>query len=492
MTIDFSKFFVPDQTPNLAPAPGTQQNQAPQSEIQQSFVPDRTLIESGTRDVLRTGKAAGSVQLGAAGDIQDLLMSLTSKIYGVDPEKVKQKLASLSEEDSEIPSLFPTSGKIKEAIEAAAPSLKPETEGERKYEEAVELGSTLLGPGGKRSLLGKLTRAGLGTAAGMFAKDFAEEEGYSPTTQEWSKSIASIIPMIAGGKIQLTSPESKYLYESAKKAGLSEKQLTPLLQSEKKVSSLSKHLTETQEKRAFIESISEKIGNYYEKTKKAGRDVAISGNQLSELKSKTKDFLTDLEQTIEPSAQKKAAIEYVSNSLNNLDKDTTAEKLINWWQDINATVGEVKGGKKAINGLKPAIATAFHKANPELAKDFMQANALWEKRSKFLGSLGWENLESASKGSTPLKLLSNLAIGHYVGPKTMMASMIGPTVFKKISEKLLFDPNWQNINRTMAQSIAKESPKMAIATFRQLKKKLDKEMPEESNEVDWGKVFKED
>lgn len=452
----------------------------------------RTTGEAVVRDIGRTAKAVGSVQAGMPGDIQGMLLDLTSKAFGVDPEKVRAKLQSISQEDSEIPSLFPGSQEIKSGIEAAIPSLKPETEGEAKYEEALELGSSLLGPGGKHKLLNKLVRAGIGTAAGMEAKDIAKGYDLSQTSQEWAKTIASAIPMIVGGKLSISSPESKFLYEAGKKAGLTEEQLTPLLQSEKRVATISKHLNETPERRSFVKSISDSIGDYYENIKKSGREVKLNESNLSELKEKTKDFLKDLEQTVEASPQKKAAIDYIGKSIENLSGDVTAEKLINWWQDINAVAGDVRGAKKAINGLKPTITNAFHKANPELAKDFLGANALWEKRSKFLNSLGWEKLESASKSSLPLKILSGLAVGHYLGSKAMAGILIAEPVFKKISDKLLFDPSWQNLRKSTAEAIIKESPKLATMTSKNLRNKIEEEFPKESKDIDWNKIFSSD
>lgn len=452
----------------------------------------RTTLQSSIRNIGRTAKAAGSVQAGLPGDIQNLLLTLTSKAFGVDPEKVRQRLQSLSQEDIDIPSLTPTSEEIKGGIEAFAPSLKPETEIEREQEEAVELGSSLLGPGGKHKLASKLVRAGLGTAAGMGAKKLTKGMNFDPSTQEFIKTVSAAIPMIVGGKLDLSTPESKFLYESGKKAGLSEKQLAPLLQTEKRIATISKHLSETPERRSFVKSISDTIGDYYDKIKKSGRDVILTDENLSELKDKTKEFLKDLEQTVEPSPQKKAAIDYISKSIGNLGTETSAEKLVNWWQDINAVAGDVKGAKKAINGLKPDITNAFRKANPELAKEFLGANALWEKRSKFLNSLGWEKLESASKSSLPLKILSALAVGHYVGPKTMVATFAAEPVFKKIADKMLFDPSWQNIMKSTSKAIIKESPKLALIATRNLRNKIKEEFPEEYQDINWDKIIKAD
>lgn len=497
MSIDVNDPFMKDFVPfkkqvNLAiPQSDNIESSDQEDPYIDSFIPKRSSTQSVARNIGRTAKSAGSTYAGIPGDIQDLALSLTSKMFGVNPEEVKRKLSSLSESDENIPSLAPTSQELKKTVEHISPSLKAQTPGEEKYEEGVELFSSLLGPGTGRSIANKVIRSAIGTAAGMGSKESLKELGYSPETQQGAKLISSILPMIAGGSLKLSPKETKSIYEAGKKAGLTEEQLAPLMQSEKRVASLSKGLAETPEKRNFIQSISDTIGDFYEKTKQSGRQVAINDSQLTKLRTKVSDLLTDLEQTIEPSAQKKQAIEYIRKSLPSLEKDVTAEKLINWWQDINAEVGQVKGAKKSINALKEPIREAFNEANPKLAKEFQQANMLWEKRSKFLDSLGWEKLENASNSkSLPLKLMGMFAAGHLgglEGAAGITAAFMAQPVFKKISEKLLFDPSWQNIKKNMALSLTKESPKAALITYNQIKEKTKEELPKEYKKINWPK-----
>ena len=254
MTTDYSKYFVPDGN-----AP-----QNSQETYASSFIPEETTGQSIGRTIGRTAKAAGSTLAGIPGDVQDLALNLVSKIYGIDPKSARSKLQLMSQEDNDIPAMFPTSQELKSGTEEFAPSLKPRTSGERKYEEAVELGTSLLGPGSAgKSILNKTVRAGIGTAAGMGGKEGLEYLGASPETQEIAKTVLSMVPMIVSGKLKPTDPEKLKIYEAGKNAGLSDKQLAPLLKEEKEVAKLTKKMVETPEKRQFIKGINESIGDFY-------------------------------------------------------------------------------------------------------------------------------------------------------------------------------------------------------------------------------------
>ena len=471
MTTDYSKYFVPDGN-----AP-----QNSQETYASSFIPEETTGQSIGRTIGRTAKAAGSTLAGIPGDVQDLALNLVSKIYGIDPKSARSKLQLMSQEDNDIPAMFPTSQELKSGTEEFAPSLKPRTSGERKYEEAVELGTSLLGPGSAgKSILNKTVRAGVGTAAGMGGKEGLEYLGASPETQEIAKTVLSMVPMIVSGKLKPTDPEKLKIYEAGKNAGLSDKQLAPLLKEEKEVAKLTKKMVETPEKRQFIKGINESIGDFYSDIKTEGRKTRLSNGNTKLLRDKAEDFLIDLEQTVEPSTQKKTAIEYVRKSLGKLEGPMTAEKLINWYQDINAEVGHVSGAKKQIASLKGPILQSIKDADPKLGQRFQQANALWEKKSKLLDSIGWEKLENASKGSEMEKMLFAAVTGGYIDPKLVIVGPAGIMASKKIRDNLLFNPNWQNIKKNSAMALKSQSPKAILLAYNQLKDKIKQDVPNDN------------
>lgn len=166
-------------------------------------------VVEAARGVGRTAKAATVGTIGSVMDLKNMLSGLLSsglnKLTGED----------LSEYINAISGPNIGSQEIRSGIEEAVPSLKPRTPGEAKYEEAVELGSSLANP-----LMGEVQagRALLGTAAGMGAKEAAKYLGGSEESQEIAKNISAILPLIVKGKINPTTTESKAIYEAGKKA----------------------------------------------------------------------------------------------------------------------------------------------------------------------------------------------------------------------------------------------------------------------------------
>jgi hypothetical protein len=480
MNEDFRKYLIPDNTDSTAPS---------QSEdFKKYLVPERTKKEGALRNVGRTIKSVVSPIAGSFGDIQDLLLSLTSKAYGVDPENVKKYLQGLASDDEQMAYLSPTTSEVKETIETAAPSLKPETPGEKTYEETLELASTLANP-----VFGKvgLGRAALGTAAGMAAKKGAELIGTGETGQELAKNISSIIPLVVSGKLRPTSSESKKLYEAGKRVGLSDKELTPLLVSEKKLGTLGKFAKQSPKITERMQNVESTLGDFYKSIKSDARTYQpYTPKQTENLLSKMEDISHSWKQTLKAAPDKEAAIKYLDESIDNLKKSgASPESLINFYQDINAAVNwrSIKGGKKELSEVKNAVLNSLKESSPNLAKDFESANKMWSKLENFRSKVGWGNLENYISLGEFAPLLYGIASFDMPGLMKISAGIVGAKSARRIATELLTNPSWQSISRNSMKAVEKNSPRIASLAYRQLKSKVKSEFPEDYKEIKWPK-----
>lgn len=431
-------------------------------------------------------KSVVSPIAGSYGDVQDLLLSLTSKAFGVNPERVREKLRSLAESDEEIPYLIPGSSEIKQSIENILPGSKAETPIEKGLEETLELGSNLANP-----LLGGvgLGRALAGTAAGMGAKKLSEEAGLGTGTQEIAKTIASIIPLVVTGKLTPTSQESKALYDAGIRAGLSEKELTPLLVSDKKLGRLGKIAKQSPKLTERMGSIESTLGDFYKDIKSRSKNLPVyTESQTKNLLNKMEDISSSWKKTLKAAPDKEAAIKYLDEAIEKLKSEgASPESLINFYQDINSAVNwrAIKGGKKELSEVKNAIVDSMKNTSPEIAKDFESANKLWSKLENFRSKVGWGDLEKYIELGKFAPFLYGIAKLDIPSLVSMGLITSGAQAARRIGTEFLTNPSWQSISRNSIKAVEKNSPKIAALAYNQFKSKVKKDMPEEYKEINW-------
>lgn len=465
--VDISQFFIPEE-----------------EDVSPFFQPEKP---GGIgRDIARSAKSIGSTALGMPGDLFSFLGNLThsaiQKLSGdrlPEYEKFRPFLSMV------IPGAnLPTSGEIKQQIEDLSKGyLTPQTPGEEKYEEALELLTALAmpGPGGKV----KPIRALLGAALGMGAKEVAQSTGQSEGVQEAAKFITSLIPLIAEGKIKPTTQEAKKLYDAGKAVGLSEKELTPLLQSEKKINRLGKFARQNQGIRKSLAETESKLSDVYRDVKLRSRKLPhISFDETEKLNQSFADVIVDLRKTLKAAPDKEGAIKFIEGAIERVNNfGATPEELINFYQDINKAVNwnAIKGGKKDLQRIKKPILDALRKANPEIAQEFESANQLWSKLKDFQGKVGYGKFEKWITLGEAAAFLGNLMTFNVPGLVTTTGAEAG----RQIATKLLTDPKWQGIHRNILHSIKNNNTKLAASALTQLKKRVKQEFPEEYEEIKW-------
>ncbi len=386
------------------------------------------------RDIGLIGKSIGSTVAGIPGDLAAQATSalnwLAKKIPGGKP------LADESEEENPF-----TSQRIKGAFEELFPSAKAQTEREKELEEEVGLATSLLTP----------------------------------------------IPL---GKSKAVNPKhSTALYKAARRLGLTEKQLTPLLHGEKTTAILGRGAKKEKAAIKALEESREALSGVYQDLNARGSKLGhIDPNVESDLIQGLTDLRVRLSKTVQPSTEKGSAIKFLEDAANNLiNKGATPEELMNFYQDINRTVNwnSIQGGKKYLAKAKEFVKEALVKTDPALAKDFELANHLFSKTARIQKLIGKDKIDAYINVGLGASAIGSLIMGNPAMAKKLALGLAGKKAFGKISTKLLTDPKWQNLANRAITSIKNGSAETAPKLIQIIKNKTKKEMPEEYSEIDW-------
>jgi len=318
-------------------------------------------------------------------------------------------------------------------------------------------------------------------AGGLTARKGAEALGVGKEGQE----LADILGGFAGSlksafsKTLIPKNKIKKFVESARKLGLSEKEITPLIQSEKKLGTLSKFAKKGEKTRKLFKQIENKLGDSYETIREKSKD--LSRLPFKENKKIYQDFekiKKDFETTLAAAPDKKGAIAFIDDAMKEVrNKGATPEKLINFWQDINQAVNwrAIKGGKKKLAELKKPILEALKKSSPSLAEDFEVTNQLYSK------------FKNVSKKLRP-DLIDKWIDKGELGTAALAIATNNPSLLKKVgtvagasilSRELLTNPRFQNISKKLMKSIKEDKPRQINALLKIVKRDLEKKYPKE-------------
>lgn len=410
---------------------------------------------------------------GGIGDVQrfvnDLIASGFSKI-GAEKFAEQYRQSGLN---------FPTSEQIRDKMnEVFQAKFAPESEEEKLRAEKIGMGVSLATP----SIFGRLPALRSAVAAGSsyLGEKGSEILGLPKEQQKMVGNITGILPLIAKGQIRPTEKEAEELYETGKKIGLTEEQLTPLLnlRTKKVVEGTKLHdlLTDTK-------SI---LGKSYDDLKNLpsmNKNLPLKNrvNLIKELDG----IKTEISHIPAPTPEQKAAISYIDEAINGIknNKGTTGKGLINLWQGINKEFGGTTGTR--LEGLKNSIGNAIHSSDPQAFKEYKHINDLYERMKSFR-QIGQDKIDKFVKsGGKVAGAVIGFHVGHIPGALLGLAS---EKAVEKISEKLLLDPNWQNITKTSLKALVNNSPKIAQMAITQLENKVKEEMPDEYKEIDWEKL----
>jgi hypothetical protein len=432
------------------------------------------------------GKSATAGFTGTYGDILSLI-GLSPKenltpgqkaLYEAEFGAPESVLPFLQEEDI-LPrySRLPTTQEVGEFIG----EVEPETRAERYAQRAGRTvgGGAALG-GGAKTLTSLATASGIGQTA----KELGAPESVATTLE-----LLSLFGPHALANKAYGPKKMKELIQYARKQGLTEEEIAGIVKGERMTKAIAKFAKKGGKTERLLDSIQEKAGNSLQSVKETAKGIGpISGELSGELGDRFVDILTDLKQTIKPSSDKQLAINFIEEAIENLmNKGTTPEQLINFWQDINSEVNwnAIRNGKKSLDRLKEPIKDVLTKISPSLAKDFELGNTLYA-RSKLLSKALKPTTVDHILDKGPLGA-SMLAIA--LGDLGIISKFIGADIARTMGREMIFNPKIQNISKKMLMAIKNENVKGAQVLLKIFKKEIEKDNPDIFDNIDTSILF---
>lgn len=308
-------------------------------------------------------------------------------------------------------------------------------------ESALERGGRILpyaltGGGG---IGANLARTGLSALAGQSA----EELGAGPIGQTIAEIGSFSAPSLAK-KIIPSGKDQKALVDVARKYGMSEEQIAPLIPGKKKqdfFSSLASKGKDTQERlketRSGISGIYETLRTGPKSNQKLSpQDLNHFSNEMNKLgqqmphaiRSQLKNDAADLVNQ----ARKKGGVDI--------------EELINFFRDISSRYNL---GKTELQRFKGPIKKALSSISPEAGHDFEMANTMWQKQIQIGESLNPGQYE----GLVDLGESYALAAGVATGDIELLKKLMGASLARKFAKEMLTNPRLQNISTKSLKAI---------------------------------------
>lgn len=326
-----------------------------------------------------------------------------------------------------------------------------------------EAPSMLSFPGSNLATLPRVMLAGF---MGEGAKEFG--------APEWAQTAAELTAYVGPDimKKLLSSGEEKAIIDAARKFGLTDKQITPLIQSDFKKKWLSKLIPRRGETEEALQSTKNALSEGYSglsKTEIAGKEIAEveNGKLINSVYEKLSEMPRDVQNKIRPDLE---------DLLNN---KITPRSLMNFYKDINS---KMTGSSKELAHIKGAVKEAIKSIDPKLAEDFGLINDLYSKYYN-ISSLLKPNLTSdiirAGEAMTAITAIPAAFFGHYAP----LVAIVGEQAARKVSQKLLLNPHYQQLGTKMAEALNQNKFGVALKLAKSMGNLIKKDSPELSDQL---------
>lgn len=315
----------------------------------------------------------------------------------------------------------------------------------------------------------------LSTLPKAIAAGFSGEGAKKLGLPEWAQAAAELTTYIGPDltKKLLSQGKNKEIIEFAKKMGMNEEQITPLIQSEFKQKWLSKLTPKgggTQEILKNTKSALDETYGTLQKSEIASKEISEKAN--GKLINGIYEFIQEM-----PSESKSL----IENDLNELlNNKITGRSLINFHKDINSLMS---GKTKELSLLKKPIKEALSSISPDLAKDFDMLNNLYSKYFPIASKLKPDiasKIISASKTIGAMGALAGTAFGHY---QPLMV-IVGEQAASHLAKNMLVNPRLQQLSKKMVVAMNQNKYQMVKKLAEAFSDQIRKTSPEVAKELD--------
>lgn len=287
------------------------------------------------------------------------------------------------------------------------------------------------------------------------------------------------LPLAGAARRGLTlKPSEEKIAQFAKKGGLTEKELTPLLKSKRTQQKLGKLALKTEGLQKQVKDVYGKLSeDFYTPLKeKASKLGPLNESQISKVVEDLKVAQTELSRSKLPTPDKTFAKEELGKMIDNIQREGLgAEEIIDTWQDINKTVQWKRAGQKPFAKVKEVLKETLGEISPELAEEFELTNNLYARQVPFAKALTPTMIDDVLS----LGKEGNLALGLILGNRNLLNKALGLVGGKFVAKELLTNPRYHNFARKLSMQAIKQDKAALRATLEQFRKVYDHELKKE-------------
>jgi hypothetical protein len=289
-----------------------------------------------------------------------------------------------------------------------------------------------------KDIIGPIGRSLAGGTGGAVAESYG--------APEWVQGLAEIPGQIGpsfGSKL-IPNKNQAGLVQEARKLGLTDQQITPLIQGKSK----SNVLGSFAEKRFITPG---KLKNSYEAINRTFDGLASRPDAKKSLNQfQFQRFASDIQEKLKnmPAGLREIVREDLQDLLNG---NRTGNEIINFFRDLNHYIADPKLNASQLGLLKGPITTALGQLSPDLARDFNTTNKLYA---------GYKNIASKLSPSVSSDLMQAGKAGLFLhgivtGNLPEVASVIGYQAASMMASEILTNPRFQNYSAQIVSALNK-------------------------------------
>src|SRR5216684_25862 len=281
----------------------------------------------------------------------------------------------------------------------------------------------------------------IATLPRAMAAGFLGEGAKDLGAPEWAQTAAELTAYIGPDitKKLLEKGSNKKIIESARRFGMTDEQITPLLQSEFKQKWLSKISSRRGKTEEVLKESKKGLSEAYDYVRQSmGKSNPISEKAktslLKEMTSVVEEMPSAVRELIKKDAQKL------------VNKPITGDSLMNFYADINHYLS---GKTKQLARLKDPIKKAISSISPQAGKDFQLVNDLYSKYHKIAARLKPNLTTDIVGASEALGTLFALTTGEY----PLLVKLATEKTGRKIAQQMLLNPKFQQIGNKIVDAV---------------------------------------
>lgn len=318
--------------------------------------------------------------------------------------------------------------------------------------------------GGIRGILGAAT---LGQSV---------EEMFGPT----AGTIAEVLALLMGQGVGRFSakaalPKSQHgTYEAAKRTGLTDRELAPLLKGERVGPGLAKLAPKGRRSEAYAKELKDGFSRAYDSVKDRAKDLGpFDPGGQRHLVNEIGNVRRGLGKSLKGTDKAKVVQALADVERQIAQSPLGPAELIDYWQEINGSVNwrAVKGGKKALSKLKGPFGAMMKDSSPELFAEFSALNELYPRMLEVTKNLSPQQVNELFQKGTLYRSLYQLSKGDLVG---MAKTLGGGRLAKEAAFAYLQSPRTVGLLKKMADFTNRGRLDQARAVAAQIDRELHK------------------